>query len=195
MRVLPTATEQEAVLGDGAQAVSIDEAQAAIFLASASGPTGATGRVAGRVVGGHSKRADFENGPVFEGPDFGFDLRRGDDGPELRVVAGNHAFHHGIGRPGTGRHTGTTEALEFGEAAAVVEMNVGVQDELDILDTKTERPDVFHDTGDRFGQRGVDQDMALGGSDQNRTKAVGPHVECVAEESKAGLGDVPSWAT
>jgi hypothetical protein len=81
---------------------------------------------------------------------------------ELRIALVRLArFQHRL-RGRAGDHRGAAQALQFGDAARMVEVFVRGQDEADVFDLEAELADVGGDLRGRLRGGAVDQDMPGG---------------------------------
>src|SRR5260370_143494 len=149
MRIFLPASEQEAISRYRRQAIGINQVQTAAVFAGAPSPACASWRVARRQM-----RRDGD-GPGLQGfaiPEslHLLDSGAGNDAAELRIVARHCACFHGVRGPLARRYASAAKLLQFGNTAAVIEVDVRVDDELDILHAKTKRMDIGNDLRHRL---------------------------------------------
>src|SRR5882724_2364906 len=191
--VLRIPSEEEAVGGDGGDAIGINDVEAVARLAGFPGPTGAAGRVAWGEVGSQRKSSDAEGFAVVKR----FHLSDGCDATDdskLRVVVGYAAFLQNGSTPIAGHYASAAETLQFSNAPGVVKVDVGIDDQLHVFDAEAEGSNARDDLRDGFGEGGVDENMSGVGGDENGAQAVRADVEGVAVDAKGGLGSVPGGA-
>lgn len=78
----------------------------------------------------------------------------------LRVALSYPTFGKHSSAPRARHHARTAQSLQFRNAAGVVEMHMRVHYQLDVLNAKTESPDVGDDLRDGLRQVSVNQNVA-----------------------------------
>ena len=182
--------ELEAIGGDGAQTVLIDHILAMSRFAGDPCPARSSGSVTGCEVGGENDVSHFQLLTVVDD----FDMGDGWDGADLAILrvifCDTPGFEDGCA-PGACGHFCAAEALQFRDASGVIEVDVGVKNELDVLETEAESANVGCDQRGGFGKRSVDEDMAVIGGDEDGTETVRADVVGVAVDAKGRLRGVP----
>jgi hypothetical protein len=186
-------SEQESVGGDWREAVGINDIEAAVAFARHPSPTRSAGRMTWCEMSRQLELADSEGFTIVKRFDIG-DRRDSGDDSVLRVIGRNSAFLQNRGTPSTGNDTRAALALQFGNASSVIEVNVRIDDQLYILDTKAERADVGDNLRGGFRQCGVDKNVTGGGSDEEGAQAVRAYVVGVAVQAKGRLRGIPGRA-
>jgi len=116
------------------------------------------------------------------------DLNRAD---ELRVSTAGPTCSHDFRSPRTSEHTRTADPLQFGDSSRMIVVHMGVEDDLHVFDSESERMYIADDERHRLGQISVDQNVAAIGSDQNGAQAVRADVVRIAEDAKRFLLAIP----
>ncbi len=98
--------------------------------------------------------------------------------------------HHGCA-PRAREHTGAAEALQFSDPAGMIKVDVRIQNDLHILDPKSQRTNIRRDLLCRFRESPINQNVSGRRRDQNRTETMGTDIVGVGEDSKWRLFDVP----
>lgn len=162
-------------------------------VAGFPGPTGAARSVAWREVGGQLDGSDAEGLAVVKRCNVidGYDAA---DDSVLGIVGGHAALFEDRGAPVAGRYASPAKALQLRNAPGVVEVNVGIDDELDVFDAEAEGANIGDDLRDGFGEASVDENMAGCGGDENDAEAMRADVVGIAEDSEGGLRSIPGGA-
>src|SRR5215469_5398158 len=137
-------TEPESAGRDGRKTVRIHQVAANGPQAGFPGPSCPPWSVAGRQMQGHLNVADPETAAIGQG----VYVANGCDSPRftmLRIVWRDSAFLHDPRAPLAGDHPRATAPFEFPDASSVVKVDMGVQDDLHILNSKTQGLDVGRD--------------------------------------------------
>lgn len=185
---------RETVIAQGhcRHTVCVHDVEASGAVAGLPGPGGAAGCMAGRHVCGDRHGAGLEHLAFTDrlhlrdlGEMIGLHRR------VLRIVLADGAVPEDLGAMGAGRNDRAAGALQRRDAAGVVDVRVGIKDQLDVLDPEAQLPDVFFDEWRRFGYGAVEQNVALRAGDEDRGQLFGADVPGIAEDIEGLLGVVP----
>jgi hypothetical protein len=193
--MLAVACEIEAIFRDRIDAVRVHDVGAGSTFAGAPGPAGAARRMARCEMRRHRKVADLQR---FAIPEYAhirdFLQHRWLGGVVLWIVLADGAAFQRGGSGRTGRHLRSAGALQGGEATGVIEVFVGVQDQLDVFHFEAEFTNAGGDQRRRLRQGAIDQDMAALSGNQNGRQFGGADVIGTAVNLERCLGDVPVLA-
>ena len=191
--ILAAGAELEAGARDGVEAVRVDHVQAAGAVARLPRPAQATGRVARRGMCRQLDGADVEMAAVarqthvLHGRVLGQRM-------VLRIIRPHFARRQVQRRRRAGGHQRIAAPLQFGQAARMVDVAVRIEDQLHVLDAKTQGGDIGDDLGRRFRQAAVDQHVALRRRHQHGTEAFHAHIIGIAEDAERRLVRIPGGA-
>ncbi len=185
-----TVREVEPISRHRCLTVRVHQVETTRILARAPGPARATASVSGCEVRCQSEWANAQRLSVGDYPNGGY-RREGEGDSVLRVVRSRRTTLEYESACGTRGDRGSRCTLEGCDSTRVIEVRVGIEDELNVLHAETQRSDVCRDLRGRSGKSAVDENVTRSGCDQNRTQSVRADVVRVAVDAKRTLRSIP----